>query len=86
MGEIKNMKFILQCNRRYIPSVEVIRSNRYPGSVSIITSRLPTPIDEGDVLIDVAAVFIVTVCLVTFLATCSDVVDPVGEVVDIKRP
>ena len=70
----------------FVPSVDVMRSRRYPGSVSMITSRLPTPIEEGVLLIDVAAVFIVTVCFVTFLATCKDVVDPVGDVVDISRP
>ena len=69
-----------------LPSVDVIRSSKYPGSVSIITSRLPTPMLVDGVLIEEAAVFMVTVCFVTFLATCSEVVDPVGDVVDIRRP
>lgn len=61
-------------------------SKIYPGSVSMMTSRRPTPIMEGVLLIAVAAFFIVTVCLVTFLEACKVVVDPVGDVVDIRRP
>ena len=52
----------------------------------MMTSRRPTPIMEGVLLIAVAAFFIVTVCLVTFLDACKVVVDPVGDVVDTRRP